>query len=97
MFGGGRFLESSRLSSQPKNINPKEIKSKFGKLNTSSLFRQLIEIDSLSDEDIKTIEKLKDSYDMPDMVQDGDVHVFGDMKVAWFKDHDGNILNITSR
>jgi len=36
-------------------------------------------------------------YDMPDMTREGDVHVFGDMKVAWFKDPDGNILNITSR
>jgi len=24
------------------------------------------------------------------------VHVCGDMKVAWFKDPDGNILNIVS-
>jgi catechol 2,3-dioxygenase-like lactoylglutathione lyase family enzyme len=35
-------------------------------------------------------------YDMPDMKLQGDVHVFGDMKVAWFKDPDGNILNIIS-
>ncbi|MBA2351276.1 MAG: VOC family protein [Burkholderiales bacterium] len=36
-------------------------------------------------------------YDMPDMKLEGDVHVFGDMKVAWFKDPDGNILNLVSR
>jgi catechol 2,3-dioxygenase-like lactoylglutathione lyase family enzyme len=35
-------------------------------------------------------------YDMPDMTHKGDVHVAGDMKVAWFKDPDGNILNIVS-
>jgi catechol 2,3-dioxygenase-like lactoylglutathione lyase family enzyme len=35
-------------------------------------------------------------YDMPGMRREGDVHVAGDMKVAWFKDPDGNILNITS-
>jgi catechol 2,3-dioxygenase-like lactoylglutathione lyase family enzyme len=35
-------------------------------------------------------------YDMPDMTHQGDVHVAGDMKVAWFKDPDGNILNIVS-
>ena len=35
-------------------------------------------------------------YDMPDMTRKGDVHVAGDMKVAWFKDPDGNILNIAS-
>jgi catechol 2,3-dioxygenase-like lactoylglutathione lyase family enzyme len=35
-------------------------------------------------------------YDMPGMRREGDVHVAGDMKVAWFKDPDGNILNIVS-
>ena len=33
-------------------------------------------------------------YDMPGLALEGDVHVGGDMKVAWFKDPDGNILNI---
>jgi catechol 2,3-dioxygenase-like lactoylglutathione lyase family enzyme len=36
-------------------------------------------------------------YDMPGMTRQGDVHIGGDMKVAWFKDPDGNILNIASR
>jgi catechol 2,3-dioxygenase-like lactoylglutathione lyase family enzyme len=36
-------------------------------------------------------------YDMPDMKREGDIHVAGDMKVAWFKDPDGNILNIVNR
>lgn len=35
-------------------------------------------------------------YDMPGMTLQGDVHVAGDMKVAWFKDPDGNILNIVN-
>jgi catechol 2,3-dioxygenase-like lactoylglutathione lyase family enzyme len=33
-------------------------------------------------------------YDMPGAAYDGDVHVFGGMRVAWFKDPDGNIINI---
>jgi catechol 2,3-dioxygenase-like lactoylglutathione lyase family enzyme len=36
-------------------------------------------------------------YDMPDMTREGDIHVAGNMKVAWFKDPDGNILNIINR
>jgi catechol 2,3-dioxygenase-like lactoylglutathione lyase family enzyme len=36
-------------------------------------------------------------YDMPDMTREGDVYVAGGMKVAWFKDPDGNILNIVNR
>ncbi len=35
-------------------------------------------------------------YDMADMKRDGDIHVGGDMKVAWFKDPDGNILSLVS-
>ena len=33
-------------------------------------------------------------YDMPGLEREGDVHVGHGMKVAWFKDPDGNILNI---
>jgi catechol 2,3-dioxygenase-like lactoylglutathione lyase family enzyme len=36
-------------------------------------------------------------YDMPDMKREGDIHVAGDMKVVWFKDPDGNILNLVNR
>jgi catechol-2,3-dioxygenase len=36
-------------------------------------------------------------YNIPGMTRQGDVHISGDMKVAWFKDPDGNILNIISR
>jgi catechol 2,3-dioxygenase-like lactoylglutathione lyase family enzyme len=35
-------------------------------------------------------------YDLPDTRLEGDVHVSGDMRIAWFKDPDGNIINIGS-
>ena len=35
-------------------------------------------------------------YKMPGMTLKGDVHVAGDMKIAWFRDPDGNILSIVS-
>jgi catechol 2,3-dioxygenase-like lactoylglutathione lyase family enzyme len=35
-------------------------------------------------------------YDMPGLTRKGDVHVGGNMKIAWFKDSDGNILSIVS-
>jgi len=35
-------------------------------------------------------------YDMPGLTRKGDVHVGGKMKIAWFKDPDGNILSIVS-
>ena len=36
-------------------------------------------------------------YDMPNTKHEGDVHVAGRMKVAWFKDPDGNILSVANR
>jgi len=35
-------------------------------------------------------------YDMPGMQLEGDVHVGHGMRVAWFKDPDGNILSLVS-
>ena len=32
--------------------------------------------------------------DLPDTTREGDIHVFGGMKSVWFKDPDGNILNV---
>lgn len=36
-------------------------------------------------------------YDLPDTRREGDVHVSGEVKVAWFKDPDGNILSVVNR
>ena len=35
-------------------------------------------------------------YDLPGLARQGDLHVGYGMKVAWFKDPDGNILNIVT-
>ena len=35
-------------------------------------------------------------YDFPEMKREGDVHVAGHMRAAWFKDPDGNILALVS-
>ena len=32
--------------------------------------------------------------DLPETTREGDVHVMGDLKSVWFKDPDGNILNL---
>jgi catechol 2,3-dioxygenase-like lactoylglutathione lyase family enzyme len=39
---------------------------------------------------------LFEHYDLPGIVRDGDIHICGDLRVAWFKDPDGNILNLVS-
>ena len=35
-------------------------------------------------------------YDLPGGRREGDVHVFGDFRAAWFKDPDGNSLHVNS-
>jgi predicted enzyme related to lactoylglutathione lyase len=36
-------------------------------------------------------------YDFPDLTRKGDVHVFGELQSAWFKDPDGNIIALMNR
>jgi catechol 2,3-dioxygenase-like lactoylglutathione lyase family enzyme len=36
-------------------------------------------------------------YDLPDMKREGDVHIAGKAKIAWFKDPDGNIHEVFQR
>ena len=35
--------------------------------------------------------------DIRGVTREGDVHIAGNMKVSWFKDPDGNVLNIADR
>jgi catechol 2,3-dioxygenase-like lactoylglutathione lyase family enzyme len=58
---------------------------------------------AVGDELDDVVRKLKargvtfEHYDMPGTKLQGDIHIAGDMKVAWFKDPDGNILNLINR
>ena len=35
--------------------------------------------------------------DLPGTTRDGDVHVMGELEAVWFKDPDGNILNVVNQ
>ena len=56
----------------------------------------------LGDEVDQVVRELKakgvpfEHYDLPDMKREGDVHVAGGMRAAWFKDPDGNIHALVS-
>ena len=53
-------------------------------------------VDNVKDEvaDLKSRGVTFEHYDMPGAKHDGDVHDFGKLRVAWFKDPDGNIFNL---
>ena len=46
--------------------------------------------------DLKTRGITFERYNFPDVKHEGDVHVMGDTRAAWFKDPDGNILALVS-
>jgi catechol 2,3-dioxygenase-like lactoylglutathione lyase family enzyme len=56
----------------------------------------------VGDELDKVVQALKgkgvafEHYDLPNTTRQGDVHVSGKTRVAWFKDPDGNILSIVN-
>jgi catechol 2,3-dioxygenase-like lactoylglutathione lyase family enzyme len=35
-------------------------------------------------------------YDFPGSTREGDIHVFGEIRNAWFRDPDGNILSLVN-
>jgi catechol 2,3-dioxygenase-like lactoylglutathione lyase family enzyme len=47
-------------------------------------------------EDLKSKGISFEHYDMPGATREGDIHIIGELKAAWFKDPDGNILNVAS-
>jgi len=58
------------------------------------------EVDDVNEvvRDLKAKGVAFEHYDMSGMRQEGDVHVAedGHMRIAWFKDPDGNILNLVA-
>jgi predicted enzyme related to lactoylglutathione lyase len=38
-----------------------------------------------------------EQYDLPGVEREGDIHTMGGLRAAWFKDPEGNILNLVSR
>ena len=49
------------------------------------------DLDSVMDE-LRSKGVSFEHYDLPETTREGDVHVMGDTRGAWFKDPDGNIL-----
>jgi catechol 2,3-dioxygenase-like lactoylglutathione lyase family enzyme len=48
-------------------------------------------------QDLKSKGVTFEHYDLPDTTREGDVHVMGEFKAVWFKDPDGNILNLINQ
>jgi catechol 2,3-dioxygenase-like lactoylglutathione lyase family enzyme len=74
-------------------------RSQYAGTNQATAVTWLVseDIESLVQE-LRTKGVVFEHYDnMLGVTREGDIHIAGNMKVAWFKDPDGNILNIASR
>ena len=54
------------------------------------------DLDSVMDE-LRSKGVSFEHYDLPETTREGDVHVMGDLRGAWFKDPDGNIIALVSQ
>jgi catechol 2,3-dioxygenase-like lactoylglutathione lyase family enzyme len=66
-----------------------------GTNQATSAFWEVSDIDAAV-EDLKSKGMSFEHYDLPGTTLEGDIHVTGSMKGAWFKDPDGNILAVAS-
>ncbi|TIL85490.1 MAG: VOC family protein [Mesorhizobium sp.] len=70
-------------------------RSQFAGTNKATAVTWMVgdEIDTIV-KALKSKRVVFEHYEMPGLKLEGDIHVGNGMKVAWFKDPDGNILNL---
>jgi catechol 2,3-dioxygenase-like lactoylglutathione lyase family enzyme len=91
----GRTEEAEVLSYQSGDSEILVYESKFAGTNKATAATWV-----LGDELDPVMKQLKakgvkfEHYDFPDMKREGDIHIAGNTRAAWFKDPDGNILSI---
>jgi catechol 2,3-dioxygenase-like lactoylglutathione lyase family enzyme len=70
--------------------------SKFGGTNQATSATWVVDDIRAEVDELKAKGVTFEYYEFPGVTYDGDIHVMGSMKAAWFKDPDGNILNISN-
>lgn len=71
--------------------------SKFAGTNEATAVTWAVDDVDAEVRDLKKKGVAFERYDMPNVKHEGDVHVFGTRRNAWFKDPDGNILSVVSK
>jgi catechol 2,3-dioxygenase-like lactoylglutathione lyase family enzyme len=72
-------------------------RSEFAGTNRATAATWLVgnEVDAIV-RDLKGRGVVFERYDLPQTTREGDVHVAGKTRVAWFKDPEGNILSVVN-
>jgi catechol 2,3-dioxygenase-like lactoylglutathione lyase family enzyme len=72
-------------------------KSQFAGTNQASAVTWAVDDVDATVRDLKSRGVTFEHYQFPNMKLEGDVHVMGRNRAAWFKDPDGNILAIANK
>jgi predicted enzyme related to lactoylglutathione lyase len=72
-------------------------KSQFAGTNKASAVTWAVDDVDATVRDLKSRGITFEHYQFPNMELEGDVHVMGRTRAAWFKDPDGNILAIANK
>ena len=85
--------EPSTLTFKSGNTRIFVYESKYAGTNQATAVNFLVgdDVDRIV-KDLKAKGVTFEHYDLPDTKREGDVHVSGDLRLAWLKDPDGNIL-----
>ena len=91
-----RSPEPSVLSYKSGNSSLLVYQSQFAGTNKATAATWMVRDVDGTVRELKSKGVAFEHYDLPDMKREGDVHVAGGTRAAWFKDPDGNILSIVS-
>ena len=107
--GAARRFYEEKLGFEPEDVREDDVvtyasgrsklfvyKSDFAGTNRATAATWMVDdVDGIV-ENLKKKGVSFERYEMPGMKLEGDVHVAGKMRAAWFKDPDGNILALAS-
>ncbi len=71
-------------------------RSKFAGTNKATALTWAVDDVEAEVRELKARGVVFEHYDLPPLKREGDIHVADNFKTAWFKDPDGNILNVVS-
>jgi catechol 2,3-dioxygenase-like lactoylglutathione lyase family enzyme len=108
-LGAARRFYEGKLGFEPEDVREDDVvtystgssrifvyKSDFAGTNRATALTWVVaDVDAVV-EDLNRKGVSFERYEMPGMQLEGDVHVAGEMRIAWFKDPDGNILALVN-
>ena len=93
----GRNEEGMAIAFKTGNSMILVYKSNFAGTNQATAATWAVDDVAAVVNDLKAKGVTFEHYDFPGIKLEGDVHVMGDRKNAWFKDPDGNILSVVNK